>query len=145
MNTLEKAKLTASIHQSDTETFKIRNINLQFWRKTRRKRQGNYKNRKYPRLSFAQYRETGLSRNTKFETNVSNIKCYWMLQNARVTAFTVSELLREKQQGGGLTSTIRVKDVNYFHKKVNLRCLAGSKMCLWRLIHYSSQNSNKNK
>ena len=28
------------------------------------------------------------------------IKCYWMLQNDRVTAFTVSELLREIQQGG---------------------------------------------
>ena len=27
------------------------------------------------------------------------IKCYWMLQNARVTAFTISELLRENQQG----------------------------------------------
>ena len=26
-------------------------------------------------------------------------KCYWMLQNARATAFTVSELLRENQQG----------------------------------------------
>ena len=29
----------------------------------------------------------------------SLVICYWMLQNARVTAFTVSELLREKQQG----------------------------------------------
>ena len=28
------------------------------------------------------------------------IKCYWMLQNARITVFTVSELLRENQQGG---------------------------------------------
>ena len=28
---------------------------------------------------------------------MSLIKCYWMLQNARVTAFTISELLREKQ------------------------------------------------
>ena len=33
---------------------------------------------------------------TKFSTNVSR---YWMLQNARVTAFSVSELLRENQQG----------------------------------------------
>ena len=32
---------------------------------------------------------------------MSLIKCYWMLQNARVTAFTVSELLREYQKGGG--------------------------------------------
>ena len=29
---------------------------------------------------------------------MSLIKCYWMLQNARVTAFTVSELLRENPQ-----------------------------------------------
>ena len=29
------------------------------------------------------------------------IKCYWMLPNARVIAFTISELLRENQQGGG--------------------------------------------
>ena len=28
------------------------------------------------------------------------IKCYWMLQNGRVTTFTVSELFRENQQGG---------------------------------------------
>ena len=32
---------------------------------------------------------------------MSLIKCYWMLENARVTAFTVSEPLRENQQGGG--------------------------------------------
>ena len=31
----------------------------------------------------------------------SLIKCYWMLQNTRVTAFTISELLRENQQWGG--------------------------------------------
>ena len=30
----------------------------------------------------------------------SLIKCCWFLQNARVTAFTVSELLRENQQWG---------------------------------------------
>ena len=29
-------------------------------------------------------------------------KCYWMLQNARVAAFSVSELLKENQQGRGL-------------------------------------------
>ena len=29
----------------------------------------------------------------------SLIKCYWILQNAKVTAFTVSELLTEKEQG----------------------------------------------
>ena len=31
-------------------------------------------------------------------TRMSIMKCYWMLQNAGVTAFTLSELLREKQQ-----------------------------------------------
>ena len=30
---------------------------------------------------------------------MSLIQCYWMLQNAKVTAFTVSELLSEKQRG----------------------------------------------
>ena len=35
---------------------------------------------------------------------MSLIKCYWMLQNARVTAFTVSGLSRENQQGGKITS-----------------------------------------
>ena len=37
---------------------------------------------------------------------VSLIKCYWMLQNTTVIAFTVSELLRENQQGvaGKITS-----------------------------------------
>ena len=31
---------------------------------------------------------------------MSLIKSYWLLQNARVTAFTVSELFRENQQSG---------------------------------------------
>ena len=34
---------------------------------------------------------------------LSLIKCYWMLQNSRVTAFTVFELLRENQLGGKIT------------------------------------------
>ena len=42
-------------------------------------------------------------------TWTSLIKCYWMLQNARVTASTASELLRENQQGEGLLIQIRVK------------------------------------
>ena len=29
--------------------------------------------------------------------------CYWMLQNSRVTAFTVFELITENQQGGKIT------------------------------------------
>ena len=32
-------------------------------------------------------------------TRMCLIKCYWMLQNARVTAFIVPELLRENLQG----------------------------------------------
>ena len=32
---------------------------------------------------------------------MSLIECYWMLQNSRVTTFTVFELLRENQLGGG--------------------------------------------
>ena len=31
---------------------------------------------------------------------MSLIECYWILQNSRVTAFTVLELLRENQVGG---------------------------------------------
>ena len=31
---------------------------------------------------------------------MSLIECYWMLQNSRVTAFTVFDLLRENQLGG---------------------------------------------
>ena len=34
---------------------------------------------------------------------MSLIECYWMLQNSRVTAFTVFELLRENQLGGKIT------------------------------------------
>ena len=37
-------------------------------------------------------------------SQTSLIKRYWMLKNARVTAFTVSESLRENQQGTGLNS-----------------------------------------
>ena len=32
---------------------------------------------------------------------ISLIECHWMLQNSRVTAFAVFELLRENQLGGG--------------------------------------------
>ena len=31
---------------------------------------------------------------------MSLVKCYWMLQNAKVTEFTVCELLKENQQEG---------------------------------------------
>ena len=35
-------------------------------------------------------------------TQMSLMKCYWMLPNVRVTAFTVSELLRDNQKGAGV-------------------------------------------
>ena len=61
---------------------------------------------------------------------MSLIKSYWILQNARVTAFTVSELLRENQQGGkisplprlGLKSILRCWNVKIFlslHETLN--------------------------
>ena len=47
---------------------------------------------------------------------MSLMKCCWLLQNAKVTAFTVSELLRENQQGRGdkitpLPTQVRVKEL----------------------------------
>ena len=48
----------------------------------------------------------------------SLIKCYRTLQNARVTAFTVSELLRENQQGGvKLLSPTQIRVNNDFEKQ----------------------------
>ena len=44
-----------------------------------------------------------------------------MWQNARVTAFTVSELLRENQQGGGrgkITPPTPRLDLSYYKKKI---------------------------
>ena len=55
------------------------------------------------------------------------IECYWMLQNSRVTAFTVFELLRENQLGGKippspLPTQIRVKCAKNVKKcSLNLR------------------------
>ena len=53
---------------------------------------------------------------------ISLMNCYWVLQNARVTAFTVSELLRENQHGGGRVklppsphTQIRVKVFSILH------------------------------
>ena len=47
------------------------------------------------RLSFAQYLETGASYEYQIWPWMSLIECYWMLENSRVTLFTVFELLRE--------------------------------------------------
>ena len=50
-----------------------------------------------PLFEFYPISKIEQSLNTKF--GMSIIKCYWMLQNTRVTAFTVSECLRENQKG----------------------------------------------
>ena len=57
---------------------------------------------------------------------MSLIKCYWMLQNARVTAFTVSELLRENQQdgGGGGEGVMHI----YSQTRVNVRFPSSKKV-----------------
>ena len=49
-------------------------------------------NQKYPVVNFAQYLETGASWGCQM-WHVSLIKSYWMLQIARVTTFTVLQLL----------------------------------------------------
>ena len=60
---------------------------------------------------------------------MSLMKCYWMLQNARVTTFTVFELLRKNKTGEGVElpplppsplNQIRVKAVSYFCKKFQI-------------------------
>ena len=50
-----------------------------------------------PSSEFYPISEIEKSLKTKF--GMSIIKCYWMLQNTRVTVFTVSECLRENQKG----------------------------------------------
>ena len=58
-------------------------------------------------------------------TRMSFIKCYRMLQIARVISFTISELLRENQLGGGWRwrktppSQIRVKRKKHLEKVIN--------------------------
>ena len=77
------------------------------------------------------------------------IKCYWILQNIRVTAFTVSELLRENQQEGGEVThppprlglkVLRHPDLKILAKKSNtlffcmnryLKCIMHKTM-LWK-------------
>ena len=52
---------------------------------------------------------------------MSLIECYWMLQNSRVTAVTVSELSRKNQEVVKITSSstlIRVKHCNFIIKKL---------------------------
>ena len=49
----------------------------------------------------------------------SLIKCYWMMQNARVTAFTVSELLRKNRLEGGGRGT------NPHAPQIKVKCWRG--------------------
>ena len=58
---------------------------------------GLTRNQNYPSWVFPNIWTQGQVRDTRFGMNFSN-KFYWMLQNGRVTAFTVSELLRENRQ-----------------------------------------------
>ena len=46
---------------------------------------------------------------------MSLIECYEKLQNARPTAFTVSELLREKQLGGGVKLGLKANTNQHFY------------------------------
>ena len=53
---------------------------------------------------------------------MSLIECYWMLQNSRVTTFTVFELLRENQLRGRFklpSPQIRLKIVQFFALKLH--------------------------
>ena len=68
----------------------------------------------YPRLSFAQFLEAVASElGIPNLARMSRIKYYWMLQNVRVTAFTISELLRENHQWDKIArhTQIRVKKI----------------------------------
>ena len=68
----------------------------------------------YPRLSFAQFLEAVASElGIPNLARMSRTKYYWMLQNVRVTAFTISELLRENHQWGKIArhTQIRVKNI----------------------------------
>ena len=62
---------------------------------------------------------------------MSVIKCYWMLQNARITAFTVSELLGENQQETPLTQ-IKFQDTYVFLEYI-LGCLVDKTTSSWQV------------
>ena len=76
-------------------------------------------NRKYPRLAFCSIYGGCDILGISYLPRISLIKCYWQLQNAKVRAFTVSELLRKNQHGEiKLPPTmIRVK-ISYFQKSL---------------------------
>ena len=55
--------------------------------------------RNTPVLLLSNIWSLGQARDTKFGENAFN-KSYGILQSSRVTAFTISELFKENQQGG---------------------------------------------
>ena len=59
---------------------------------------------------------------------MSPIKCYWMLQNARITTFIISELLRENQQGGELSPPTQIRVNCFFY--INQQNYEKSWLCL---------------
>ena len=92
-------------------------LTLELWQFSFIKDWPEIRNRKYPVCVFPNIWRLELVRDTKFGMNVSN-KILLNTANARVTAFTVSKLLRENQQewgrGGKITlhppTLIRVKN-----------------------------------
>ena len=75
-------------------------LTLELWQFSFIKDWPEIRNRKYPVCVFPNIWRLGLVRDTKFGMNVSN-KILLNTANARVTAFTVSKLLRENQQEWG--------------------------------------------
>ena len=69
-------------------------------------------------------------------THMSLIKCYWMLQNVRFTAFTVSELLRlNQQERWGLQPPLPPGCPHRFHK--NFQDISRTK---WKTSRTKQQN-----
>ena len=79
----------------------------------------------------------GRVRDIKNSVWISPIKCYWMLQNARVTAFIVFELLRQNKQRGKIRVVGARQSFQFFRQTTwflkNNRALA--KM-LCGILHY---------
>ena len=70
---------------------------------------------------------------------MSLIECYWMLQISRVTAFTVFELSRENQRGGGKVTPpprLRLSKMHrcrYYQQRANLYSDNTFEGCHWQL------------
>lgn len=54
------------------------------------------------------------------ESRISLMKCYWILQNTRVAAFTVSELIKESQHGLGGGEGVGGKITTHTQNRVNI-------------------------